>query len=208
MVTRAWRIASLVARDAISGPVADGEQLIGAARRILRAVVFNAILLIVSIPIFAFAQPLLPAYDGAAFMGALAGLLVLVTWRSASGLHRVVGLAGALLKRAMDSSHPEDAGDAHTVPPGMENIPGIGRVFQFRVEAGLHGVGKTIGELNLTGSTGAAVLAINRDATQVMVPAASEELRVGDTIVLGGSDQAIAAARRILLGGSGPLAAN
>jgi K+/H+ antiporter YhaU regulatory subunit KhtT len=52
------------------------------------------------------------------------------------------------------------------------------------------------------------VLAINRDATQVMIPAASEELRVGDTIVLGGSDEAIAAARRILLGGSGQLAPN
>jgi CPA2 family monovalent cation:H+ antiporter-2 len=213
MVTRSWRIASLVAQDAISGPTTDGGQLIDAARKILRAVVFNAILLIISIPIFAFAQPLLPAYYGAAFMGALAGLLVLLIWRSARGLHKVIRLAGGLLKRALDSSHPEDTGNihtdaAHTLPHATEDIPGIGRVFQFRVEPGLRGVGKTIGELDLTASTGAAVLAINRDATQVMIPAASEELRVGDTIVLGGSDEAIAAARRILLGGSGQLAPN
>ncbi|HEY2665063.1 MAG TPA: cation:proton antiporter [Candidatus Binataceae bacterium] len=205
IVVRAWRIASLVALGAITGPRTDAGHLIDASRRILRAVVFSAILLIAGIPIFAFAQPLLPAYEGAALMGALAALLVLLLWHSVRGLREVVRSTAALLSLALDSSHPEEVHAEANVRKTLsdndsENIPGIGRVLQFRIEPGLPGVGKTIGELHLTESTGAAVLAMSRDATQVMIPAATQELRAGDIIVLGGSDEAIAAAHTMLLG--------
>ena len=203
ILVRAWRIASLVAVGAIAGPQTGVKNPIEASRRILRAVVFSAILLIAGIPIFVFAQPLVPAYGGAAVMGAVAALLVLLLWRSVRGLREVVRSTAGIISLALSSPTEAvhaDPNDNRLHSGDAENIPGIGRVFQFRIEPSLLGVGKTIGDLHLTESTGAAVLAMTRDATQVMIPAATQKLRAGDTIVVGGSDEAIAAARKMLLG--------
>jgi CPA2 family monovalent cation:H+ antiporter-2 len=52
--------------------------------------------------------------------------------------------------------------------------------------------------VNLRGRTGAMVLAIQRGDERIELPAASETLREGDVVVLGGSVEAVEAAAALL----------
>jgi CPA2 family monovalent cation:H+ antiporter-2 len=55
-----------------------------------------------------------------------------------------------------------------------------------------------LSQLNLRGVTGASVLAIQRGDEGVLVPTATDVLRVGDVLALTGTHAAIDAARALL----------
>jgi CPA2 family monovalent cation:H+ antiporter-2 len=54
-------------------------------------------------------------------------------------------------------------------------------------------------ELDLRSLTGATVLAVVRDEVGVKLPAASDTLRAGDLLALTGTDEAVEAARQLLV---------
>jgi CPA2 family monovalent cation:H+ antiporter-2 len=61
-------------------------------------------------------------------------------------------------------------------------------------------VGRSIAALDLSGTTGATVLAIRRGERALVLPAGSEVLQAGDIVAIAGTNQALDAARRLLAG--------
>ena len=64
--------------------------------------------------------------------------------------------------------------------------------------AGTPGVGRTLKQINLRGLTGATVIAIDRESDDVIYPTGDEELRVGDALILTGTNEAVQAAQTLL----------
>ena len=82
-------------------------------------------------------------------------------------------------------------------------LPGLGHPVAVRLTANSPAVGRTLGELDLRGVTGATVLAITRaaqDGVEAVVPSAGERLREGDVIALAGSTEAMSMAKQMLTG--------
>lgn len=59
-------------------------------------------------------------------------------------------------------------------------------------------IGKTLGSLDLRGSTGATVIAVIREGESKVSPGAGYELREGDTVVLVGSPKKLRKASKVL----------
>ena len=83
-------------------------------------------------------------------------------------------------------------------------LHGLGEPVVVRLGAGSPAQGASLAELNLRGRTGATVLAISRGKESIVAPAAGERLRPGDVLALAGTDDAVNAAREILLDAPAP----
>ena len=83
-------------------------------------------------------------------------------------------------------------------------MPGLGTPVPVRLEAGSGAIGRTIGELEIRGRTGATILAIVRGSDVVLVPDGHERLREGDVVALAGTEGSVATARGVLLDGAAP----
>jgi CPA2 family monovalent cation:H+ antiporter-2 len=59
-------------------------------------------------------------------------------------------------------------------------------------------IGRSLAQLELRGTTGATVLAIQRGDEGLVVPGAHEPLRAGDVLAVAGSSEAVSAARSLL----------
>jgi CPA2 family monovalent cation:H+ antiporter-2 len=85
--------------------------------------------------------------------------------------------------------------------PSVQALPGILREAHLRTvripEKG-GSAGKMIGELALRTRTGASIVGIQRDKESLVNPGADEELRVGDEILLLGSDEHLVSAEKLL----------
>jgi len=77
-------------------------------------------------------------------------------------------------------------------------LPGFDGVTPLALAAESPAVGRSLADLDLRARTGATVLAIARGDGGVATPSPTEPLRAGDVLALAGSEDAIAAARRVL----------
>src|SRR4029077_904468 len=77
-------------------------------------------------------------------------------------------------------------------------LPGLGNATPVAIVAGSPGVGRALKQINLRGLTGATVIAIDRDAADVIYPTGDEELRAGDALILTGTTDAVQAAQELL----------
>jgi CPA2 family monovalent cation:H+ antiporter-2 len=77
-------------------------------------------------------------------------------------------------------------------------LPGLGSVKPVQIDPGSVAAGRTLGELNLRGRTGATVVGISRQGLEIPHPVATERLEPGDLVALTGSRDAVQAARRDL----------
>jgi CPA2 family monovalent cation:H+ antiporter-2 len=78
-------------------------------------------------------------------------------------------------------------------------LPGLGEPEPVTVPAGAVANGRTLGDIDLRGATGATVLAIVRKGgEEVLLPNGHESLAEGDVVFLAGTQNAINAARSIL----------
>jgi CPA2 family monovalent cation:H+ antiporter-2 len=89
---------------------------------------------------------------------------------------------------------------AATVRRVSQMLPGLGDPTPVVLNAASPAAGRTLREVDLRGRTGATVLSLTHaDGTAVVgVPSGSEGLRAGDVLVLAGTEDAVAAARRLL----------
>jgi CPA2 family monovalent cation:H+ antiporter-2 len=181
--------------------------LAAAPRRALLVSLQIAILLVAGLPLVAVTQPFLPRFPLAALLGL--GLLALAVplWRGAADLHGHVRAGAQVILEALGTqSHTADAPTVETtsVPTTGDEVqdllPGMGRAGSLHLKQGDHGVGRSLKETNLRGETGALVIAIQR-ASGAIFPSADERFAVGDTLVLTGSEEAVAAARALLTNG-------
>jgi CPA2 family monovalent cation:H+ antiporter-2 len=164
-----------------------------------------AILLVAGLPLLAVAQPFLPEFPWELLLGV--GLLALAVplWRGAANLDGHVRAGAEVILEALGNQ--SRAGDAAADAPAATGggdltrlVPGLGQAGSLRLAPEHFAVGRTLKQTNLRGKTGASVIAIRRDAGTVF-PSAEEMLGIGDTLVLTGTEDAVAAARDLLTGG-------
>jgi CPA2 family monovalent cation:H+ antiporter-2 len=160
-----------------------------------------AILLVVGVPLVAVTQPFLPRFEGLAILLLSLGLLALALWRSASDLQGHVRAGAQLFLEALSAQSALDASGAPhpSADHGVRaELPGLGNARALRLGADSQAIGRTLRQLDLRGLTGATVIAIDREPADVVYPTADETLRAGDTLVVIGSTEAVAAAGDLL----------
>lgn len=90
-------------------------------------------------------------------------------------------------------------GGAYFKPAIVEEIEAVigGLLIDWvTLEPGAHGVGRTIGELEIRRRTGITVAAILRDSSPLIAPEPSERLEVGDQLVVIGRQEDLPRFRR------------
>jgi CPA2 family monovalent cation:H+ antiporter-2 len=149
-------------------------------------------------------QPFLPLFRGAIVLALVLIVLSAALWRSATNLqgHTRAGaeiIALALSKQMTDEQAEMDADDVQRVQAAL---PGFGEPIPVTLVPGSRAIGRTLGELDLRGSTGATVLTIlKRGGDEVVLPTGSDELNEGDVVFLAGANLAVKAARNLLQSG-------
>ncbi len=182
-------------------PVAAGVDLDKAPRRTLELTVQFGLALGGGIVVLAMAQPFLPGFAAPVVLGALLTALAIAIWRSATDLESHVRAGSQAVLEALAHYARTDRGAPETQPLAEIRtlLHGLGEPVVVRLGAGSPAQGASLAELNLRGRTGATVLAISRGKESIVAPAAGERLRPGDVLALAGTDDAVRAARAILL---------
>ena len=146
------------------------------------------------------AQPFLPSVSTPLVLGALFALLAIGVWRSATNLERHVQAGSQAVLEALRSyAHAGRSGDTTVINEIRSLLHGLGDPVAVKLGTDAPSLGASLAELNLRGRSGATVLAISRGPGSIVAPSASERLRPGDVVGLAGSDEAIEAARKVLL---------
>jgi CPA2 family monovalent cation:H+ antiporter-2 len=202
LVTSARQMAAGFATAAM--PVVAGVDQAAAPRRALTTVLQIAAVLVVGVPLLALTEPFLSVWPGALLIGALLLLLAVSFWGSIRNLegHAYAGaelIVDVLARQGRDK-------DEHDLELVQEMLPGLGTIVPFQVAVGSPAVGQSLGELNLRGLTGVTVVALIRGMERMIFPRATEVLEEGDTLAMTGSQEAIAAAHRLLSGIEHPVA--
>ena len=198
-------LAAAVAERAL--PSRAGLDLGAAPRRMLTVAVQLPILIVAAIPALAATGAIAPELT-VAVMLALVGLEAVRVWRSAGELDAHVRAGAQAIVEVLAAASPRRP-RAATEPLPLEPepnalatidavLPGLGTPTAVRVAATSALVGQTLAATNLRGATGATVLAIQRGALSIPVPAATDTILADDVLALAGSTEAIAAATVLL----------
>jgi CPA2 family monovalent cation:H+ antiporter-2 len=204
------RLARILAAEVI--PQGEGGKLdLGTApRRVLFLTLELAIVLVVGVPLAALIQPFVPG--GGALLAVPVLLIAFMVWRATQNLHGHVRAGSELIvealarqgrKRAPTELEPAEPAPSLAIVESM--LPGFAGLAPVTLDPASPAIGRSLADLNLRAMTGASVLAITRagDGGGTAMPSPSEPLRAGDTLALAGSDEAVAAARELLLGNGG-----
>jgi CPA2 family monovalent cation:H+ antiporter-2 len=156
--------------------------------RALLVTVQLAIVLLVGLPLLALTQPFLPALYGSALFAVILAALGVTFWRSAENLQEHVRAGAEIIVAALarQAEHPERL----TLENVHPLLPTLGDLTPVNLLPTCAAVGKTLGQLNLRGLTGATVVAITR-GTKGIVPTAMEILQAGDVLALAGSHEVV-----------------
>ncbi|MDF3069144.1 MAG: potassium/proton antiporter rosb [Polyangiaceae bacterium] len=174
-------------------------------RRALIVTLQLAVVLLAGLLFLVVTQPFL----GGGYAPALFGVLLVVLgarfWRGATELHgHVRAGAQVVLEALVEQAHrggvdePKSAPHHADLTAVQRLLPGLGEPTPVALEPSSPAVGRSLSQLNLRGVTGASVLAIQRGEEGVLVPTATDVLRVGDVLALTGTHAAIDAARALL----------
>lgn len=144
-------------------------------------------------------QPFLSPFRSLPVIAIAAVVSVFYLWRSASNLHGHVKAGVMVIAEVLEGQTDQRKSNSlleHT----RELLQGLGTPETFSLPDGSPAVGKSLGEINLRGLTGAAVLAIVRGPERIQMPKATDRLESGDLLVLTGSPVAITDAEKLLRG--------
>ena len=166
-----------------------------APRTLLAATVQITAVLLVGIPLVVATLPLVPAFGGVLVLGGVLALLGLGFWKSA---HELEGHFRAGAEVVVSALAKQSATDQPSVDVARQLLPGLGDFTAARVGELTEAAGRTLGDLNLRGRTGATVVALLRGDERVVFPEADMRLLAGDLVALTGSHDAIQAASLIL----------
>jgi CPA2 family monovalent cation:H+ antiporter-2 len=206
IVRVAQRLGFAIAEGALPAAAEGKLDLAAAPRRALVVTLQITIVLLTGLPLLAVTQPLLGGIYGAIALGMLLVILGVAFWNGATDLQGHVR-AGAQAIVEVLMTQARRGGVAVAVPAEIEHqpldafqklLPGLGDPTSFELDAQSAAVGRTLGELNLRGVTGAVVLAIMRGDQGLLAPSASEPLHAADVLALAGTHEAIEAARQLL----------
>jgi CPA2 family monovalent cation:H+ antiporter-2 len=186
MFRRMSLLAKRLAEEVI--PPAKDVDLGRASRRALALTFEIAITMAVMVPIVAVVQSFVPSSFAVLLL--VAGVLAIALRRRIRDFEGHVRASSELIVEMLgmpdaDSRFVELA----TILPGFGGTA--------RVTIGPKSAGKTLAELDLHARTGASVLAIMRGERGISPVEPDERLEAGDVVALAGSEEAIAAARRV-----------
>jgi CPA2 family monovalent cation:H+ antiporter-2 len=171
-----------------------------APRRALVILVQIAVVLAVGIPIVAITQPFLPPHQGAFVLLLLTLVLLVTLWRNAANLHGHARAGAEIIASALANQMASIDGaseDTKMLEDVNAVLPGLGEPVAIRVVPESIAVGRSLGQLNLRGATGATVLAIKRGSKQIPTPLGREVIEAGDLVAVAGAHDALAIAREI-----------
>jgi len=198
-------VALTLARRALPQPGLGKLDRAFAPRAAFVATLHFALLATCALPLLALMLPLAPQAITGGALAALGVTLVVVVWRSARALYGHSRAGAEVIVMAL-TQHDRTRGSDEELRQTMDHVaallPGLGDPDSLRLRAGDPGVGRTLAELDVRGSTGAEVLAILRSdgtALQSVHPGAHERLADGDVLAIAGSPRAMRAARALLV---------
>jgi K+/H+ antiporter YhaU regulatory subunit KhtT len=151
------------------------------------------ILLVALVPLLAIVQPFMQPVEGIGIIVITIVLMTIVVARNARKIQNQMPKAARLIAAALRGTPAESVADGRSY-----EVPGIGRVTPVSVAPSSGGVGKRLSEIDLHNQSGAMVVAIGRDGSEIIVPTGDEVLRAGDVLELAGSSEAVATAIRLL----------
>jgi CPA2 family monovalent cation:H+ antiporter-2 len=214
-VLAAWPISLLVrsthllgmaiAVQALPMPEERKVDMARAPRRALEVTLQFGLLFAVVALVMTVTQPFAPRIPGVAVIFAAGLVLLMAVWRSAKNLqgHAVAAgeiIAAALARRTTQNVQANYAEDAMKKMHDM--LPGIGEPVAMTVAPDSPADGRTLGELNMRGLTGATVLALLRGDDQFISPRGDQRLEQGDVIAVAGTHDAVSGVRAMVNPGS------
>jgi CPA2 family monovalent cation:H+ antiporter-2 len=196
-IARALGVA--LAAEALPAPEGGARalDLAAAPRRALLVTLQIAILLVAGIPVVALTQPFMPGVPGMVILLAGVALLVIPLWRSATNLEGHVRAGAQVILEALAAQSGTPSSAAARSPSTL--LPGLGNATTVAITAGSAAVGRTLKQINLRGLTGATVIAIDRDAADVIYPTGDEVLALGDALIITGTAEAVQSAQALLV---------
>jgi CPA2 family monovalent cation:H+ antiporter-2 len=195
LVRTMHRLALHLAESAVPRPERGLDQGY-APRQTLAAMLRIGLVIAVGVPLTLFTLPFVPPFGVAGVVAAYLLVLAVAFWRTARNLeaHSRAGAELVVHVLAKQARHEDTA----TFEVVREMLPGMGSIVPLQVAEGSLAAGKTLGELNLRGRTGATVVAVSHDNERNSYPTSATRLAVGDLLAITGSEQSIDRAAALL----------
>jgi K+:H+ antiporter len=197
IVAVARRLGRELAAIALPPPATGKVDNAMAPRGLLAITLQITTVLLLGIPLLVITQAFLPALPAAGVLLGVLGLLGFGFWRSARDLQGHLQAGAQFIVAALAK---QSAADQPSVDVARRMLPGLGDFTALRIGEGSPAAGRTLGELNLRGRTGATIVALLRGEERIAFPEAGERLLAGDLVALTGSHAAINAAETALAG--------
>jgi CPA2 family monovalent cation:H+ antiporter-2 len=159
-----------------------------APRRLLAVTLQITTVLLLGIPLVVATQAFLPALPAVVVLTGVLALLGFGFWRSARDLQGHLRAGAQVVVAALAK---QSAMEQPSVDIARRLLPGLGDFTAVRIVEGSLADGRTLGELNLRGRTGATIVALLRGDQRIAFPEAGERLGAGDLVALTGSHDAI-----------------
>jgi len=192
-IYRKLEALGLLVADLKVSAAAAGERT-AANRAIVARVIPAAGVLAMALFVLVLSAPLLPPVKMVIGLVVLLGLLTWLFWRS---FIRIYSLAQSSLKETLDQP-PAPRPGARAVPHGLLSEANL-EVVTLGPDSPL--AGKLIREIGLRSRTGASIVGIERNGANLINPGPDEELQAGDRVLLLGTHEQLAAARKAIAGG-------
>ena len=198
-------LGRLLAARAFPDPEPGRLDPAAAPRRAMVVTIQLAVVAAVAMVLGAITQPLLPVPWGLVLFATLMAVLGVRFWRDAANLsgHTRAGAQVIVAALSRQTSGPAEA-TTDALTRAYQLVPGLGSPVPVELDATSPAVGRTIGDLELRGRTGATILAIVRGEAVVLVPDGHELLHPRDIVALAGTEEAVTLARRLLTGAAEP----
>ncbi|CAM2009219.1 cation:proton antiporter [Acanthopleuribacter pedis] len=161
---------------------------------LLRASIHVLVMMGIGIPAVVI---LLPFVGSAAIIALVAAGIIMMMgllWRSAGRFDAEIRSEAERLIAFLDRQRTE--GVSEQAPQAF--FPDLDKMDGIFILEGLPVIGKTLSELNLRARSGALVVAIHREGTDVVLPTGSEIVRAEDLLFVTGTEEAVAKAREII----------
>lgn len=199
IVRVAQRLGAALAERAMPPAEPGALDLAAAPRRSLALALQLACVSVVFVPLIAVTEAFVPPWLSGSALAALLVVLGVMFWKSATNLEGHVRASVQVIAEALAAQSRE--APPHEAPRRVdiaEVLPGLGSLTPVKLRPESRAVGRTLGQMNLRGRTGATALAILRGGSEGHTPGAHEALEADDVLVLTGSEASIARAARLL----------
>jgi CPA2 family monovalent cation:H+ antiporter-2 len=169
---------------------AAGERT-AAIRAIVAQVVPAAGVIILGLLVLVLSSTLLPTFN---VMIVLLGVLACITWLLWRAFIRVYSQAQAALQETF-AQKPVRHGEA---PPSLPSLLREADLERVQIRANSPAIGKLIRELELRSRTGASIVGIERNGSNIINPGPDEEIQLADQLLLIGTRTQLDLARAAL----------